>query len=74
MEEEIDIDDIFQNIESLNEAISEQQFRFQNWLEKKQMDGVKDKKILKEINLATGGLDEFKTLKDVEEWFENLGV
>ncbi len=73
--EEIDIEEIFMNLESLNEVISEQQLAFQNWLEAEQEKGTSKKEILEMINDGWGYSNKpFKTIKQAERWFDALGI
>jgi len=71
----IEIDDIFMNLDSLNEVISEQQLNFQLWLEREQENGVSEEEILEQINSAWAyDKKAFNSITEAEEWFDQLGI
>jgi hypothetical protein len=71
----INIHDIFLNLETINETISEQQSNFQIWLEERREEGMPENEILDEINSGWGYTTKpFNSIAEAEEWFDDLGI
>lgn len=70
----IDIDEIFHNLDALNDVISEQQLAFQNWVERQLEEGISDEEIVSQLNSAWGKENTFKSIEEAEQWFNEIGI
>lgn len=65
---------IFDDIDTINETITSTVVLFIELLEEKREQGLSDEEILEEINETLSDNLRFATIEDAEEWFNDLGL